>query len=202
MNTATYDEVASTAGAQFPGFRLPAGTDLADAMIHLADQSTQDMAITAVLQERGGFVDRVALIRDPSVTRGAPDIDAFQDLVTTLSETKGWRPVQGAGPAQRLVVMLGLREGYDPAAQVHTSQDVGRQLYVVHGAGAAQIVDVHLMSARYIAGVRRIYGEPGVLIGGPATILPAVTATAAALRQHRFVVVDRDQDRTYALRRS
>ncbi|MGW4829768.1 hypothetical protein ACWEOG_19450 [Amycolatopsis japonica] len=196
-----YEEVASAPGGHFPGFRLPAGMFLPEAVGCLANLCTEDMAVSAVVQERHGYADRAALIRDPSATTGAPDIGAFNNLVFTLAGVHGWRPMPGAGRGQRLVAMLGLREGYDPAARVHTSGYVARHLYDVPGSGEALIVDVHVMSARYLDGVRRIYQEPGVLIGGPTAILPAVTATAEALGQHRFVVIDRDQKRTYALRR-
>ncbi|OLZ56096.1 hypothetical protein [Amycolatopsis keratiniphila] len=201
MNTTTYDEAATTPGAHFPGFRLPYRMGLSEAVACLADLCTEDMAVSAVVQERHGYADRAALIRDPSATHGAPDIDAFRAMLSTLSGPHGWHPIPGAGPAQRLVAMLGRREGYDPAARVHTRGDVARHLYDVPGTGEALIVDVHVMSARYLDGERRIYQEPGVLIGGPTSILPAVTATAATLGQHRFVVIDRDQKRTYALRR-
>ncbi|MFD6073267.1 hypothetical protein [Amycolatopsis lurida] len=201
MNTTTYDEAASTDGAHFPGFRLPYRMGLSEAVTCLADLSTEETAVSAVVQERHGYADLVALIRDPSATHGAPDIDAFHDVLSTLSGTHGWHPIAGAGPAQRVVVMLGLREGYDPDAHVHSSADVARHLYGVQAAGDALIVKVHVMSARYLDGARQVYQEPGVLIGGPASILPAVTATAEALAQHRFVVIDRDQERTYALHR-
>lgn len=200
MNATLYEEVASAPGVYQPLLVPPAGTTRARAVELLADACTEHVAITAAIHERDDVAPRFTLIRDPSITEGAPAIEDYQAIATALGRDYGWRVIEAGGSTFAVTAMVGLRQGYAPIAPVYTPAEAAR-LLALYGATDVHVTGVHLMSVRHLDGAVRIYDEPGVLIVGDASILPAVTGTAGVLRQQRFVVTDRDQDRTYALRR-
>ncbi len=194
-----YEEVASTSGVYQPMLVPPAGTRRIDAMRLLAASSTTRVTITAAIHQPAGGAPRFTLIRDPSVTDGAPGIDDYTAIAASLKRDHGWRVLETGDGTLPVTVMLGLREGFVQGAPVHDAAEV-LALLGFHGVGVF-VTRVHLMCARHLDGEVRVHDEPGVLIVGGTPILPVVTAAAARLRQHRFVVTDGDQNRTYALRR-
>ncbi|RSN32235.1 hypothetical protein DL990_20185 [Amycolatopsis sp. WAC 01416] len=195
-----YGEVASAAGVYQPLLVPPAGTRRVDAVRLVAAACTTRVTITAAIHQPVDGAPRFTLIRDPSVSDGAPGIGDYAAIAASLKENHGWRVLEAGDPSLPVTVMLGLREGYGKHAVVHDSDDV-RALLGFYGASGVYVSEVHLMCTRHLDGEVRVYDEPGVLIVGGPSILPAVTGVAARLAQHRFVVTDRDQDRTYALRR-
>ncbi|WP_037321476.1 hypothetical protein [Amycolatopsis orientalis] len=195
-----YEEVASAAGVYQPLLVPPAGTSRADAVRLLAAACTTRVTVTAAIHQSADGAPRFTLIRDPSVTDGAPGITDYAPIAASLKHDHGWRVLEAGDPSMPVTVMLGLREGYGKHAVVHEAAEV-LALLGFHGVGGVFMTRVHLMCARHLDGDVDVYDEPGVLIVGAAPILPAVTSVAARLAQHRFVVTDRDQNRTYALRR-
>ncbi|WP_410580264.1 hypothetical protein [Amycolatopsis sp. lyj-108] len=195
-----YDEVASASGVYQPMLVPPAGTRRGDAIRLLAATCTARVTVTAAIHQPAGGVPRFTLIRDPSVTDGAPGIDEYAAIAASLKHDHGWRVLAAGDASLPVTVMLGLREGYVQGAPVHDAAEVLSLLWF-HLASGVFISRVHLMCARHLDGEVRVHDEPGVLIVGEAPILPAVASVAARLAQHRFVVTDRDQNRTYALRR-
>lgn len=200
MNATLYEEVASAPGVYQPLLVPPAGTTRARAVELLADACTEHVAITAAIHERDDGPPRFTLIRDPSITEGAPGIEDYQAIGAAFKRDHGWRVVEGGDPMFAVTAMLGLREGYDRDAPVRAPSEVAGFLGL-YGAVVLHVTAVHLMSARHLDGAVRIYDEPGVLIVGGTSILPAVARIAATLGQQRFVVTDRVQNCTCALRK-
>ncbi|MFE5565393.1 hypothetical protein ACFQ68_10415 [Amycolatopsis japonica] len=200
MNASTYEEVASTSGVYQPLLVPPAGARRVDAVRLLAAACTPRVTVTAAIHQPAGGVPRFTLIRDPSVSDGAPGIDDYAAIAASLKANHGWRVLEAGDGSLPVTVMLGLREGYVPGSLVHDATEV-LSLLGFHGVGGVFVNRVHLMCARHLDGDVRVHDEPGVLIVGDATILPAVASVADRLAQHRFVVTDRGENRTYALRR-
>ncbi|MFJ8912345.1 hypothetical protein [Amycolatopsis sp. NPDC102389] len=194
-----YEEVAATAGVYQPLLVPPAGTRRVDAVRLLVAACTTRVAITAAIHQPVDGTPRFTLIRDPSVSDGAPGIGDYTAIAASLKDNHGWRVLESGDPSLPVTVMLGLREGYGKQAAVHDAAEV-RALLGFYGATGVYVSEVHLMCARHLDDQVRVYDEPGVLIVGGEPIVPAATGTAARLRQRRFVVTDRDQNRTYALR--
>jgi hypothetical protein len=142
-----------------------------------------------------GRVTEITLVRDPSVTHGTPTVDAAIDATFDLAVDQGWTHGTGIRPVTGLVVGIGLREGYEPDAPVHPAGHITGRL----GESGWRAQHARLVSARRIDGDVQWYSEPGLIITARRDLLPAIAAAAHALRQHRFVVTDLDQDRTYSL---
>ncbi|MEU9686137.1 hypothetical protein [Amycolatopsis japonica] len=196
-----YEEVASTSGVYQPLLVPPAGTRRVDAVRLLAAACTTRVTVTAAIhQPSHSATARFTLIRDPSVSDGAPGIGDYAAIAASLKENHGWRVLEAGDGSLPVTVMLGLREGYVPGAAVHDAAEVGSLLWF-HSARGVFVNRVHLMCARHLDDDVRVHDEPGVLIVGDAALVPAVASVADRLAQHRFVVTDRDQGRTYALRR-
>ncbi|UJW32412.1 hypothetical protein L3Q67_01080 [Saccharothrix sp. AJ9571] len=182
-----YRESASADGAWTASFYPGNLPSMREARGVLANACTDDMPVAAAVHNINGYAAKITIFRDPSTTHGAPGPEACEKFAQALSWTQGWAP--GRSYLLDLLVMLGLREGYDPSAPVHPAPQIEHCLSN----------PVELVSARRVDGVLRTYREPGVVLNTTPEHLPAVTAVAGELRQERFIVTDRATSRTYAL---
>lgn len=199
MADPTYIETASAAGAWDAVMKpvdLASREDVHEALIAAC---TPGIPVTAAIQETLGAVDRIVFLRDPSRTHGTPSVEDCGNLVDSLRESEGWQTCPAIGLEPALLVMLGLREGYDRGARIHDTRVVYEQLNAC-SAVSYRVDPVHLVSARWVEGKIRAYDEPGALLTIEAINLPAVTRIAGMFRQDRIVVTDYPASRTYALR--
>ncbi|WP_410633313.1 hypothetical protein [Amycolatopsis sp. cmx-4-83] len=199
MTAPAYSECASADYAWDAVIERPRGSTVDHVRTVLIGQCDPDLPITAAIQELDGQVVRVALLRDPSRIWGTPAIAEYVALAERLTTKHGWLSRPGIRVSPSVIVPLGLREGYEPGAPLHTVDDVRRHLDD-HGASGCGLAAAHLFSARHVDGWTRLYDEPGVVITAHPDALPAITAAAGALRQDRFVVTDYENQRTYAMR--
>ncbi|WP_410652094.1 hypothetical protein [Amycolatopsis sp. cmx-4-54] len=169
----------------------------------LAVACTPDVPVTAAIVEQGKYVEQVALLRDPSSTHSTPSVEDCVAFAERLAAAEGWCALADAPEdLPTIAIMLGLREGYHSAATVHPADVVEQHLDAL-GVSGYGFAPVHLFSSRRLrSDVRRVYDEPGVMIGLDSADLSAVTDLAHRIRQDRFVVTDYPAGITYALRRN
>jgi len=195
---ATYREAAAADGAWDAVLKPATTITRADAIDILTAACTPETPVSAAVQEIDGDVVRVALLRDPSRIHGTPTVAACAALADQLTTSQQWIPRPGYRELPMVTVVLGLREGYDADAAVHTPDTVRRHLEA-RGVTRYGLVPAHLFSARHVDGAVRTYAEPGVVITAWPADLVAVAVVAGELRQDRFVVTDYEAQRTYAL---
>ena len=198
--TARYEEVASADGTWTATVTLP-HTDLEyvkSTLFILAHSHPVSAVALTNNDEPSDVLDQLHLYRDPSINHGTPSIVDCDRLAAELTGLTNWPTVRGApmrAPAE-LAIVLGLREGYDPAGPHHTPGDIGVRLLK-----ATAWRPCWLLSARHIDDEIRWYDEQAMLLYARTELLPAIVAAAADLGQRRFVVTDYIAGRTYALRR-
>ncbi|MBE1502684.1 hypothetical protein H4696_009784 [Amycolatopsis lexingtonensis] len=152
--------------------------------------------ITAYARTIGGFIPSVLLARDPSVTHGVPDVSDCERVAAALAAGDRWH---SAGQVVHSValVAIGLREGYDPAARVHTLAEFRERL--LRDTGRWSGWPAELISARpQPDGTAQVYHEPGVLTFADDGQLLALAAIACDFGQERFVAHDWNTYRTTA----
>lgn len=192
-----YRRAATAVGVWAHQLRPAKRVPLAEAADRLAALSVHTgVPLTAYVPSREGFVASLLLVRDPSITHGAPEQDECERAAAELAAGGDWRS-EGRLVRSATLVALGLREGYDPGARVHTLAEFRRR--VLHGCSAWTGMPAELISARPMAGgSAQLYQEPGVLTFADGGELPALATIAHDFGQHRFVVHDWAADRTTA----
>lgn len=126
------------------------------------------------------------LVRDPSITHGTPDIADCERAAVALSARGTWLS-RGQDIRPCMLLALGLREGYDPAARVHSPDEVAAR--VLSNGEVWCGWPAELISARpQPDDTAAVYHEPGVLAFTDFDQLRTLTAIAHDLRQERFVI--------------
>lgn len=173
--------------------------DVADEIAALAGRTR--VPLTAYARTGGSdFSSSLLLVRDPSVTHGTPAPADCERAAAQLAAGGNWHS-QGQMIRSAVLVAIGLREGYDPSARVHTfaefEQRVLRDLRVWSGMSA------ELISARpQPGGAVQIYHEPGALTFADWEHLPTLATIADDFAQDRFVTHDWLAHRTTAYSRT
>lgn len=147
----------------------------------------------------GEQVEELLLYRDPSRTFGTPPAEECDTAVRTLISTTDWTVVPERAPVDGVLVGLGLREGYEPDAPQHEPAEVAARL-ATHGDGR-NTRTARLVSARQTAADLFWYDEVGVVLHAQDRLLPAITETAKAFAQQRFVVTDLNAQQTRVYQR-
>jgi hypothetical protein len=194
-----YRQAATTAGVWAHQLRPAKELPVAEVVDRLAALSVRTgVPLTGYARTSGGLVSSLLLVRDPSVTHGVPERHDCERAAAELAAGGGWRS-DGQVVRSAALVALGLREGYDPGARVHTVAELKRRVH--RGCGAWTGVPAELISARPMAGGDvQLYNEPGVLLFADGDGLPALATIAHELGQLRFVVHDWVAGRTTAFR--
>lgn len=145
--------------------------------------------LTGYARSTGGLMmSSLLLVRDPSRTHGVPEIAACEGAAVALAGRGTWRS-RGRDTRSCMLLALGLREGYDPAARVHSPDEVVNR--VLHKGQVWCGWPAELISARpQPDGTAQIYHEPGLLAFTDAAQLATLAAIAHDLGQDRFVVHD------------
>ncbi|WP_103338753.1 hypothetical protein [Amycolatopsis sp. CA-126428] len=162
---------------------------IADVVTEIAAVSVATgVPLTAYARSTSGRItSSLLLVRDPSITHGTPDIADCERAAAALAARGNWVS-QGQDVRSCMLLALGLREGYDPAAaRVHTWTEVTDP---VLGKGEVWCGwPAELISARpQPDGTAQVYHEPGVLAFTDFDQLPTLTAIAFDLRQDRLVI--------------
>ncbi|MEV7097564.1 hypothetical protein AB0M80_32405 [Amycolatopsis sp. NPDC051045] len=195
----SYHRAATTAGVwahQLAPAVVP-GVPVAEVVNGIAALSVRTgVPLTGYARTRGGFVSSLLLVRDPSVTHGVPKRHDCERAAAELAAGGDWRS-DGQVIRSAVLVALGLREGYDPGARVHTLAEFKRRL--ARGCSVWTGMPAELISARPMPGGDvQLYHEPGVLTFAAEEGLPALAMVAHDFGQRRFVVHDWLADRTTA----
>ncbi|WP_416875862.1 hypothetical protein [Kitasatospora sp. SC0581] len=192
-----YIEVASAEGAWTQPLHLPTTLSL-QLVRHLLTDLARTWPVAAFLPGTADEpVDEVLLYRDPSRTYGTPDTSACDAAVHRLVASTGW--TRGAALEHGgAIVGLGLREGYNAGAREHSPGEVTGHLLATSATGW-KCHAARLVSARLVDHAVRWYEEDGVVIHAESRLLPTVGAAARTCAQHRYVVTDLAEQRTYAL---
>lgn len=180
-------------GERFPGawvWRL-VGRAGAEEIRAAVGRAAAICPLSGVIAPTGEGETRITLLRHPSVEHGVPDVDRCRGAAMALLDDLGWRG-DNAGRPSGVVTAVGLREGYDAHAVVHSPTVVTAHVPGVLGSW---------FSARVIDGGVRRYEEPCVLVVGPKPLLVPTVRAAAATGQHQIVVADVDGRSTYTLHR-
>ncbi|MGW4826686.1 hypothetical protein ACWEOG_03820 [Amycolatopsis japonica] len=142
--------------------------------------------LTAYVHTTGRVAGQMVLVRDPSVTHGAPDKDDCELAAFDFVRNGPWRN-DGQIARAAVLVAMGLREGYAPDnrqrtfAEFLTEHERHRPVWAGHPAV--------LISARpQPDGEVQVYREAGVCSFADPDDLPVHAAIADAFGQHRFVV--------------
>ena len=227
----TYREVATAPGVWTLAVRFD--TPIPFPLLHstLAEFSARHrFPVTAFAATEPDGVVGAALVRDPSITHGTPDLPVCEEAGAALLRETGWCSIPPPSGELLMMAGIGLREGYAPHARIHHQDEV--QDVLAEHEGRWSLLPVRLLSLRPLPdGSVQPYDEPGVMVTARTPGLPritagtpqqavtaarrsalaaaapartpalaAITAVAARLRQHRFVVHDWSQQRTYVLR--
>lgn len=128
-------------------------------------------------------VRELLLYRDPSRRFGVPSIPDSVAAAQTLAVATGWLLAAGRAPRGGILVGLGLRGGYGLGAPQHGPEKPAER--IVQGGAGWTCRPARLVSARSGA---PWYDEQGAIVHGSAPLQPAITASAAAFQQQRFVV--------------
>lgn len=196
--TPSYTEVATADGTWVCRLHLPPAPfeQVRDVLAEFARATGWPVAAFAY-GDTGELVDEILLYRDPSRTYGTPPAEECDAAARALVAATGWRTAPEQAPTSGVLVGLGLREGYDAEAPQHEPAEVAAKL-AAQGSDH-QYRTAQLVSARRINDSVRWYDEIGVIIHAPDHLLPTITNLAHAFAQHRFVVTDLAENRTYAL---
>ncbi|MGW3183246.1 hypothetical protein ACWDD9_28620 [Kitasatospora sp. NPDC001119] len=198
--TTRYIEVASAEGAWTQPLYLPTAVSI-QWVRHVLTDLARTWPVAAFLPGAADEpVDEVVVYRDPSRTYGTPDTSVCDAAVHRLVAATGWTRGTDQGNGD-VLVGLGLREGYDTGAPEHSPGEVADHLLATSATGW-QCRAARLVSARLTDRDVRWYAEDGVVIYAEHRLLPAVEAAARSCAQHRYVVTDLVQQRTYALQHS
>lgn len=142
--------------------------------------------LTAYAHSSDGITAGLLLVRDPSITHGAPDIADCEHAAAALAARGTWIS-WGQLRESSIMVAIGLREGYDPAARVHSHEDFTDR--VLHAGRLWSGWPAELISARpQPDGTAQVYHEPGVLTFTDWDQLDTIAEIAHDFRQDRFVV--------------
>ncbi|MEU3566824.1 hypothetical protein AB0E96_00110 [Kitasatospora sp. NPDC036755] len=195
-----YIEVASAEGAWTQTLHLPTALPV-QRVRHVLTGLARTWPVAAFLPGTADEpVNEVVLYRDPSRTYGTPDTSACDAAVHRLVATTGWTRGAGRGD-DAAIVGLGLREGYDAGAREHSPGEVTGHLLSTSATGWRCRV-ARLVSARLVDHSVRWYAENGVVVRAESRLLPAVGAAARNCAQHRYVVTNLVEQRTYVFQRS
>ncbi|SEB48722.1 hypothetical protein SAMN04489727_2127 [Amycolatopsis tolypomycina] len=160
---------------------------IADVVEEIAAVS-QDTGVplTAYARSTNGITSSLLLVRDPSRTHGTPGIADCERAAAALAARGTWLS-RGQDARSCMLLALGLREGYDPAARVHSPDEVINRVLSKGQVWCGWPAE--LISARpQPDGPAQVYHEPGVLAFTDFDQMPTLAAIAHDLRQDRFVI--------------
>jgi hypothetical protein len=201
VDTSSHYRTAATATGVWAHELLSAAPDvpITDAVDDItAVVEDTGVPLTGYARSSGGFTSSVLLVRDPSITHGVPDVPDCERAARALAAGGRWRS-EGQLIRASILVAVGLREGYDPAARVHAADELEQRVLRAGAVWAGW--EVELISARpQPDGGVQLYHEPGVLTFADWEQLPVLAAIAHDLGQHRFVTHDWLAGRTTAYR--
>jgi hypothetical protein len=193
------------AAASAPGVWVPQllsthpAVAIADVVADVAAVSVHSgVPLTAYARTTGGYASSMLLARDPSVTHGVPDVSDCERAAAMLAAIGRWGSESDFARSS-ILVALGLREGYDPGARVHTLAEFRARM--LRDCGMWTGWPAELISARpQPDGTAQLYHEPGVLVLADWDQLAALAAIAHEFGQDRFVTHDWVAGRTTAYR--
>ena len=155
-------------------------------------QQTQQRVTGFLTRDADSTVASFTRTRYPRKKYGVATLERCQADMQALSEAFGTTATTDAQHVGFRVV-LGLVEGYNKDAPVHTVEEVQQALPNV----SAVLAEV--FAVRCLEGQICVYTEPVAVLSGPTDCLPGVYTLADKLRQERFTVEDFDRQLTFCV---
>ena len=147
---------------------------------------------TGFITKDGGTVTSFTRTRYPRKKYGVASIEECQEGMAALADEFGStlqpEPQQGG-----FRVVLGLQEGYDNQAPIHSVDEVQHEL------PTAKITPAEVFAVRHTEDGTSVYTEPVAVIEAPIELIGDVYGIGDRFRQERFTIEDFEQGIAYVV---
>lgn len=144
-----------------------------------------------IAKDIDGDVTSFTGTRYPRKKYGVATIDECRAGMLELANSFGSELQRDQATGFRVV--MGLIEGYDNEAAIHTVEEVQRDLL------SARVSSAEVFAIRLQGGAVSVYTEPVAVIEGPLNLIKDVYLLGDRLRQERFTIEDFDDQVSYVV---